>query len=114
VNTRRVWTGAFALSAACAGVVGVLLAGFSGSADATVGTQYLFTSLAAVIVGGTSITGAHGDYWRTVVGALIITVLTTLLLGHGYSVGDQQIAFGLAILLVVAGYGRDVRLRDRV
>jgi len=33
---------------------------------------------------------------------------------HGYSVGDRQIAFGLAILVVVAGYGRDVRLRDRV
>jgi ribose transport system permease protein len=114
VNTRRMWTGAFALSAACAAVVGVLLAGFSGSADATVGTQYLFTSLAAVIVGGTSITGARGDYWRTVLGALIITVLTTVLLGHGYSIGDQQIAFGLAILLVVAGYGRDARLRDRV
>lgn len=114
INTRRVWTGAFALSAACAAVVGVLLAGFTGSADATVGTQYLFTSLAAVIIGGTSITGARGDYWRTVLGALIITVLTTVLLGHGYSVGDQQIAFGLAILVVVAGYGREPRLRDRV
>jgi ribose transport system permease protein len=114
INTRRVWTGAFALSAGCAAVVGVLLAGFSGSADATVGTQYLFTSLAAVIVGGTSIAGARGDYWRTVLGALIITVLSTVLLGHGYSIGDQQIAFGLAILVVVAGYGRDARLRDRV
>lgn len=114
INTGRVWTAAFALSAASAAVVGVLLAGFSGSADATVGTQYLFTSLAAVIVGGTSITGARGDYWRTVLGALIITVLSTVLLGHGYSIGDQQIAFGLAILVVVAGYGRDVRLRDRV
>lgn len=114
VNTRRVWTGAFALSAACAAVVGVLLAGFTGSADATVGTPYLFTSLAAVIVGGTSITGSRGDYWHTVLGALIVTVLTTVLLGHGYSIGDQQIAFGLAILLVVAGYGRDTRLSDRV
>ena len=114
VNTRRIWTAAFAFSAVCAAIVGVLLAGFSGSADATVGTQYLFTSVAAVIVGGTSIVGARGDYWRTVLGALMIIVLTTVLLGHGYSVGDQQIAFGLVILIAVAGYGRDPRLRDRV
>jgi ribose transport system permease protein len=114
VNTRRVWTWAFAFSALCAAIVGVLLAGFSGSADATIGTQYLFSSVAAVIVGGTSIIGARGDYWRTVVGALIITVLTTVLLGHGYGTGDQQIVFGLVILIAVAGYGRDPRLRDRV
>jgi ribose transport system permease protein len=114
VNTRRVWTWAFAFSALCAAIVGVLLAGFSGSADATVGTQYLFTSVAAVIVGGTSIVGARGDYWRTVVGALIIIVVTTVLLGHGYGTGDQQIVFGVVILIAVAAYGRDPRLRDRV
>ncbi len=114
VRTLRIRTGAFAFSALCAAVVGVLLAGFTGSADASAGDQYLFTSLAAVIVGGTSIVGARGDYWRTVVGALIITVLSTLLIGHGYGTGDQQILFGVAILLVVVVYGREARLRDRV
>jgi ribose transport system permease protein len=114
VRTGRIRTGAFAFSALCAAVVGVLLAGFTGSADATAGDQYLFSSLAAVIVGGTSIVGARGDYWRTVLGALIITVLSTLLIGHGYSTGDQQILFGVAILIVVVAYGREPRLRDRV
>jgi ABC-type sugar transport system ATPase subunit len=51
----------------------------------------------------------------TVIGALIIiTVLTTVLLGHGYGTGDQQIVFGAVILVAVAGCGRDPRLRDRV
>ena len=67
-----------------------------------------------MIVGGTSIVGARGDYWRTIMGVLIIEVLTTVLLGHGYGTGDQEILFGLAILVVVAAYGRDARLRDRV
>jgi ribose transport system permease protein len=114
VRTRLVWTGAFAFSAVCAASVGILLAGFTGSADATVGEPYLFSSLAAVVVGGNSIIGARGDYWRTVLGALILTVLTTLLLGHGYGTGEQKILFGLAILVVVAAYGRDLRIRDRV
>ena len=94
-------------------LVGVLLAGFAG-ADQTLGDPYLFSGLTAVIVGGTTFMGARGDYTHTVVGALILTVLTTILVGKGYDQADQQIIFGVLILLVVAGYGRDRRLRDRV
>lgn len=113
VRTRRVWVGAFAVSALLATLLGTLLAGYAGSGNTTLGDPYLFEGLAAVIVGGTTF-GARGDYWRTVVGALLLTVLTTVLVGKGYSTADQQIIFGILILLVVAGYGREVRLRDRV
>jgi ribose transport system permease protein len=47
-------------------------------------------------------------------GALILTQLTTILAGRGYDAADQQIIFGVLILGVVAGYGRNRRLRDRV
>lgn len=114
VSTGRVVTGAFALSAVSGALVGVLLTGFSGSADTGIGAPYLFTSLSAVIVGGTSIVGARGDYWRTVVGALMLTLITTILLAHGYSTAEQQILFGLVVLAVVFAYGREPRLRDRI
>jgi ribose transport system permease protein len=113
VNTRRVWMVVFALSALCSALVGILLAGFSG-ADQTLGDPYLFQGLTAVIVGGTTIMGARGDYTHTVLGALILTELTTILVGHGYGTADQQIIFGVLILIVVAGYGRDRRLRDTI
>lgn len=113
IRTGRVWTGVFAASAVCSALVGVLLAGFSG-ADQNLGDPYLFQGLTAVIVGGTTIMGARGDYTHTVVGALILTELATILVGHGYDTADQQIVFGVLILLVVAGYGRDRRLRDRI
>ena len=100
-------------SACLSALTGCLLAGFAG-ADQTVGDPYLFSSLTAVIVGGTTFMGARGDYTHTVVGALILTVLTTILVGKGYGQADQQIVFGVLILLVVAGYGRERRLRDRV
>ncbi len=103
----------FALSAVLSALVGVLLAGFSG-ADQSIGDPYLFQGLTAVIVGGTTIMGARGDYTHTVLGALVLTVLTTILVGRGYDTADQQIIFGVLILIVVAGYGRDRRLRDRV
>jgi ribose transport system permease protein len=113
VNTRRVWMVVFALSALCSAVVGILLAGFSG-ADQALGDPYLFQGLTAVIVGGTTIMGSRGDYTHTVLGALILTELTTILVGHGYDTADQQIIFGVLILIVVAGYGRDRRLRDTI
>jgi ribose transport system permease protein len=113
IDTKRVWVVVFTASAVLSALTGCLLAGFAG-ADQTVGDPYLFTTLTAVIVGGTTFMGARGDYTHTVVGALILTVLTTILVGKGYSQADQQIVFGVLILLVVAGYGRERRLRDRV
>lgn len=113
VRTRRVWVAAFAASALISGLLGILLGGYAGSGNVQLGDPYVFEGLAAVIVGGTAF-GARGDYWRTVLGALVLTVLSTVLVGKGYSNADQQIIFGILILVVVAGYGREVRLRDRV
>ena len=49
-----------------------------------------------------------------VLGALLLTVLSNVLVGKGYTNADQQIIFGVLILVVVTGYGRDPRPRDRV
>jgi ribose transport system permease protein len=113
VNTRRLWTYAFAFSAIASALVGVLVAGFTGSVDASIGDPYLFQSVVAVIVGGT-VFGGPGDYTRTVVGALFVTVLTVVLVGHGASPATEQIVYGLAILLAVTTYGRRRRLRDQI
>lgn len=113
VNTRRIWTVAFAFSAMMSILVGVLLAGFAGSVDATLGQPYLFLSVAAVLVGGT-VFGGPGDYTRTAIGALFLTVLTTVLIGHGADPADQQILFGAIILVAVAIYGRERRVADRI
>lgn len=112
VPTRRMWIAGFAASAVCSTLVGVLLAGFAPG-DQSVGHSYLFQSLIAVIVGGTAF-GARGDYWRTVLGALLLTVLTTVLIGNGYSEARQQILFGAVVLVVVGAYARDPRLRDLI
>ncbi len=114
VNTERVWTGVFAASAVCSAICGIFLAAWSGTGDPSIGDPYLFLTIAAVIVGGTSLVGANGDYTRTVLGALILTVLTTILVGHSYSEATQEILLGLLILVVVGTYGRDRPLRDKV
>ena len=113
VPVAKVWTGVFAFSAICSALVGILLAGFAG-ADQTIGDPYLFTGLTAVIVGGVTFGGAHGDYTHTAIGALILIVLQSILIGHGVETAEQQIIYGVLILLVVAGYGRDRRVQDRI
>jgi ribose transport system permease protein len=114
VRTERIWIGTFVLSAVASATVGMLLTGFTGAGDAGVGTPYLFLTIAAVLVGGTSLVGARGDYWRTVLGALILTLITTVLVGHGAGEATQEILFGVLILAFVGVYGRDERVRDRV
>jgi ribose transport system permease protein len=113
VSTRRVWTVTFAFSAIASALVGMLIGGFGGTVDSALGDPYLFQSVVAVIVGGT-VFGGPGDYTRTCVGALFLTVLTTVLVGHGASPAVEEIVYGLIILAAIAVYGRQRRLRDRL
>jgi ribose transport system permease protein len=112
VRTGWTWTAGFIVSALLATFAGVLLAG-EGGGNLDSGDPYLFMALTAVIVGGTMF-GGRGDYWRTVLGALILTVVTYLLEAHNYSTGVQEMVYGLLIMLIVAAYGRERRIRDRV
>jgi ribose transport system permease protein len=114
INTTRVWTGAFAASAVCAALAGVLLAGFSGTGLFDIGTPYLFTTIASVVIGGTSLLGARGDYVRTILGVLILTQITTLLIGYGLNDAMQQAVLGLVIIVVVATYAREPHVRNRI
>ncbi|HKO28046.1 MAG TPA: ABC transporter permease [Solirubrobacteraceae bacterium] len=114
VSTERTWLGSFTISAVASALVGILLVGFTGQGEAGVGDPYQFLSIAAVLVGGTSLVGARGDYWRTVLGALVMTLFTTLLVGHGAGEALQEILTGVLILMFVGLYGREQRVRDRV
>jgi ribose transport system permease protein len=113
VHTRKVWTLTFAFSAGAAALVGVLIAGYAGGVTTTIGDPYLFGSVVSVIVGGT-IFGGPGNYTRTCIGALFVTVLTEVLIGHGASAATTQIVQGAIILLAITAYGRQRRLRDRL
>jgi ribose transport system permease protein len=109
-----VWMTVYAISAALAALTGILLAGFSGAADPTVGGTYLFTTVAAVVVGGTPLTGGRGSYARTIAGCLVVTELSTLLVGLGLDQAAQQVCLGLLIVVLVALYGREPHVSMRV
>lgn len=114
IHTGRMWIGVFTFGGAFTGLVGILIAGFSSGASVSTGDPYFYSGLAAVLVGGTALGAAHGDFFRTVLGALTLTGLTTILNGFGLSDGDTRILYGVAIILVVLAYGRGRRLNDRL
>jgi ribose transport system permease protein len=96
----------YLISGVLAGVAGLLYAGVIGSATGRLVDPYLLPSVAAVVIGGTSIFGGRGGYAGTIVGALILTVLTTLLNVLGMPEATRQILFGAIILAVAAAYTR--------
>jgi ribose transport system permease protein len=114
VPSLRIWTTIFGISGGLAAVAGILLAGFSGAADPSVGDAYLFTTLSAVVIGGTPITGGRGGYGRTIAGCFIITELTLLLVGLGLDQPAQQVCLGILIILLVSLYGRQDHVRMQI
>jgi ribose transport system permease protein len=96
----------YLISGILAGVAGLVYAGVIGSATGRLVDAYLLPSVAAVVIGGTSIFGGRGGYAGTIVGALILTVLTTLLNVLGMPEATRQILFGAIVLAVAAAYTR--------
>jgi ribose transport system permease protein len=109
----RVWQVQFllyALSSIIAGLTGLLYLGQIKTASLSLAIPLDLPSVAAAVVGGTSIFGGRGGYGGTIIGALILTVLTTMLTLMQIPEGGRRILFGLIILLVTALY---IRLTDR-
>jgi ribose transport system permease protein len=105
----RVWqvlVGLYVLSGLLAALAGFLTAGLAKTASVTLVEQSVLPSVAAAVIGGTSIMGGRGGYSGTIVGALILTVLTTLLTVLGMPEAARQILFGVIIVGVAAAYTR--------
>jgi ribose/xylose/arabinose/galactoside ABC-type transport system permease subunit len=99
IPVDRVKIAVYAISGLLAGLAGVLWASYESTADPqNDGLYFELSTIAAVVIGGTSLLGGRGSVWRTLVGALIITVLNALLIQMGRDLPDQLIAQGLIIV----------------
>ena len=114
VSELKYWLLAYIISGGCAALTGALLLGWSGGGFIGVGDPYLFTTLAAVVIGGTSLAGGYGGYGFTVIGVLVLQVLSSFLIGIGLKYEWQQFIFGILILPMVALYSRQPSIRAQV
>lgn len=92
----------YVISGMTAALGGILLTGYSGVAYLGMGDSYLFTTVAAVAIGGAPILGGSGHYIGTVAGALVLTILTGLLPALNLSSGALLVVYGAVILLTVS------------
>ncbi len=101
VNLKRHSVGVYALAGLGAGMAGFLSMAHFQTASPVAGSDYLLIAVAAVIIGGTPLTGGEGSIWGTVVGALIISVLENGFVMLNVSAFWQLVAVGLTTILAV-------------
>ena len=106
VKVWRVLLVDYVLCSLLAAVAGLILVGSTKAADLGLADVYLLPSVAAVIIGGTSIFGGRGGYAGSIVGALMLTVLTSLLTLLDVAEPLRQILYGAIILVLAAVYAR--------
>ena len=107
INTRRIVMITFAISGGLSAFGGVLLAGYGGKAAQSMGDAYLLPSIAAVVLGGTSILGGSGSYLGTVAGVILITLLQSILSVVQMPEYGRQIIYGVVIIGMLMLYGRE-------
>jgi len=101
VPVRLLTIAAYTISGVTAGFAGMLLVGYATGANLIMGQAYLLPSVAAVVIGGASITGGRGIYLGTVGGALLLTTLSTIISAIGLGEGWRTVIYGTVILLAL-------------
>jgi ribose transport system permease protein len=101
----------YTLCGGLAGLCGAFLAGFTGGSSLDVGADYLLTSIAVVVIGGTSVAGGMANVPGLWGGALMLFLIGTLLNASGLGVGARDLLTGLIIIAVItlAGGQRQTR-----
>lgn len=110
VRSWQVMLALYTLSGLIAGITGLLYVGIIKAPSLSLANSLMLPSVAAAVIGGTSIFGGRGSYSGTIVGALILTVLGTLLTLLQIPEGARRMLFGAIILAVTAVY---VRITDQ-
>lgn len=102
----------YALAGALAGFGGFLLVGNTGVVHLQLGQPFLFPSIAAVAVGGTLLSGGKGSYWGTMAGAIVLTLITSLLTTMQMPDSVRRMVLGGTLLILISIYGRQRALRQ--
>ena len=112
VNVNGINLLTYSLAGALAGFGGFLLVGNTGVVHLQLGQPFLFPSIAAVAVGGTLLSGGKGSYWGTMAGAIVLTLITSLLTTMQMPDSVRRMVLGGTLLILISIYGRQRSLRQ--
>jgi len=103
-RVRTITVCTFVLAGTLSSLGAILLTGYTNQAYQGMGDPYLMPVIAAVVIGGTSILGGSGSYLGTFVGAVFITLMSSILALMQMSDAARQIIFGAIILTMLLAY----------
>ncbi|MFG3440321.1 ABC transporter permease [Nonomuraea sp. NPDC047897] len=111
IDVRRHTMLLYALSGLCCGIAAILIMARTTTGSSTHGDLYELDAIAAVIIGGTLLTGGRGTIIGSILGLLIFTLITNLFILNGLNTSDQLIAKGLIIVVAVLLQRRNLKGR---
>ncbi|MEW6503320.1 MAG: ABC transporter permease [Chloroflexota bacterium] len=112
VNVTVTNLAVYSLAGALAGFGGFLVVGNTGVVFIALGQPFLFPSIAAVAVGGTLLSGGKGSYWGTMAGAIVLTLITSLLTTMQMPDSVRRMVLGATLLVMISIYGRQRGFRQ--
>jgi ribose transport system permease protein len=107
--TRKVQIAVYMLSGMLAGLAGVLHCAQNHQGSPNDGVAYELDAIAAVVIGGTSLAGGKGTVWGTIVGTLIMGVLTNLFRLRGVDINVEMMVKAVIIVAAVRLQQKDRR-----
>ncbi len=110
-NVKLVRCTAFIISGVLASLIGLMLIGNMGIAFKDMGSNYVMPSIAAVVVGGVSLTGGDGNYFGVILGAIFLQTLTNLLVAMGWGDAGKWLGFGIVLFALLIVYVSNRRSR---
>ncbi len=111
VRVRGVLMSLYVISSTLSALAGILLTGYTRTSYLTIGNPYQLNSIAAVVIGGSSILGGSGSYVGTIAGCIIMVLVQSLLPILSIPEAGRRIISGAIILALLLLYGRERRTR---
>jgi ribose transport system permease protein len=95
-----------------AGLAGLALVGYAGKAQMQMARDYTLLSVAAVVIGGTKLSGGKGNYIGGALGALVLVLLTSILQTFNMPAGLRSFIQGLLLMIILLVNSRTSKLRQ--
>ena len=112
ISVQRTLVAVYVASSLFAAAAGTMLIGYTGAASISLADHYQLISIAAVVIGGTTLAGGIGGYLGTAIGAVVLTTLNSLLIALNMGAAGRQVVNGLILIVLLSLYGRQRRLRQ--
>ena len=112
IRVRNIVLITYVLAGMMYALAGLFLLSAVGTAQMQMGTQYTLLSVAAVVLGGTQLTGGKGTYLGTALGSIVLVTLSSVLITIGMAPGVRLIITGIVLVFILSIYSRQPKLRQ--